>query len=108
MHACRMHGSVFVCMRACKHAECACACSAVGVLHVGLTFMSRMRAHTCAQAHTHRRMYPDLSDEQLDAKRMYDKSYMTIYSELSKKKMLRKTLGKRKDHNQASEQADTP
>jgi hypothetical protein len=34
-----------VCMRACKHAECACACSAVGVLHVGLTFISRMNIH---------------------------------------------------------------
>jgi hypothetical protein len=66
------------------------------------------RTHLRTSAHTHRRMYPDLSDEQLDAKRMYDKSYMTIYSELSKKKMLRKTLGKRKDRNQASEQADTP
>ena len=42
------------------------------------------------------RLHPELTDEELDAKRMGDRSFTTIYSLLSKKGLLRKTLGKRK------------
>ena len=43
-----------------------------------------------------KRLHPNVSDEDLDAKRLHENSYMTVYSSLSKKRMLRKTLGKRK------------
>jgi hypothetical protein len=47
-----------------------------------------------------RRLHPGLSDEQLDAKRLYENSYTTVYSALSKQKMLRKCLGKRKQREE--------
>ena len=53
-----------------------------------------------------RKFYPDLSDEEIDAKRMHDKSYMTIYKHCQKKGLLRRTLGKRKDREHR--EAETP
>ena len=41
-------------------------------------------------------MHPNISDEERDALRLNEMSYLSIYSALSKKAMLRKTLGKRK------------
>lgn len=46
-----------------------------------------------------RKLHPGLPDEQLDAKRLHENSYMTIYSALSKKQMLCKSLGKRKQRD---------
>ncbi len=45
-----------------------------------------------------RLLHSDLSDEVLDAKRFHDNSYLTMYTALSKHKMLSKTLGKCKQH----------
>ena len=41
-------------------------------------------------------MHPNISDEERDAHRLNEMSYLSIYSALSKKAMLRKMLGKRK------------
>ena len=43
-----------------------------------------------------RLLHPDLSQEQLDQRRMHDKAHTTIYKLLQKKNMLRKTVGKRR------------
>jgi hypothetical protein len=42
------------------------------------------------------RMHPDISDEKRDALRVNEMSYLSTYSKLSKRKMLRTSLGKRK------------
>ena len=49
-----------------------------------------------------RRLHPDLADEEFDALRMGDRSFTTMYKRLSKKGLLRKTLGKRKTSENAS------
>ena len=46
-----------------------------------------------------KRLHPDLSDEQLDRKRVADNAWTTVFRSLSTKKMLRKTLGPRKKNN---------
>jgi hypothetical protein len=47
MHDFSMHGSVFVCVRACKHAECACACAMIGGLYEGNNLYD-MHEYACA------------------------------------------------------------
>ncbi len=61
-----------------------------------LTAQARKQIFIIAFQKVIRQLHPDLSDEVLDAKRLYENLYMTMYTALSKHKMLRKTLGKRK------------
>ena len=51
-----------------------------------------------------RRLLPGLSDEQIDAKRMPDKSYMTIYRKLSVAKLLRKQVTRKRKRGEAAQE----
>ena len=53
-----------------------------------------------------RRLHPDISDEARDARRLNEMSYLSVFSALSKKAMLRTTLGKRKRKRAATEQEE--
>mmetsp|Transcript_14808 Transcript_14808/g.29715 ORF Transcript_14808/g.29715 Transcript_14808/m.29715 type:complete len:173 (+) Transcript_14808:254-772(+) len=46
---------------------------------------------------------PDLSDAERDKRRMHEHSYLTFFKLLSKKALLRRTLGKRKRHGQVGQ-----
>jgi len=50
------------------------------------------------------RLLPGLSDEQIDAKRMPDKSYMTIYRKLSVAKLLRKQVTRKRKRGEAAQE----
>lgn len=52
------------------------------------------------------RLLPGLSDEQIDAKRMPDKSYMTIYRKLSVAKLLRKQVTRKRKRGEARAESE--
>ena len=51
-----------------------------------------------------RRLLAGLPDEQIDAKRMPDKSYMTIYRKLSVAKLLRKQVTRKRKRGEVSQE----
>ena len=52
-------------------------------------------------------LHPDLSDASLDARRMHEASYLTVYSALSKLGMLRRRNGKRKQAPRPEEESES-